>query len=366
MPRSKPFETLSFVANLIDPFADKDSLEKMLKCGPDWDEVVRIASQHLVLPTLYYQLKRNCLLDFLPKDLATYLNQLSQLNHERNEALIRQVADIQQIFQRKDIQGIFVKGAALLVSGAMTDEGERMVGDIDILVKTDQCQLAHDCLKGQGYFHPTPINPGAKHLRNTARHLPRLHHSSQPAGVEIHHRLLQKDQQSLLNPQSVLAQSRQSMGISIPAEADMFHHAILNWEINDLGNINTNLSLRSVYDALIILKFYKNSIDLIEHNQIQSINKFLQKCVVLYPNHLMLGKLQTNGFTRHHYAVLLKWPLLDEFNKTIQGLFRFSKLLINRLRQLIFNKAYRKDVFNNPAYALQACHRVFLRLVLCR
>jgi len=253
-----------------------------------------------------------------------------------------------------------------LVSGALNDEGERMVGDIDIVVKADQSQLCHELLRSQGYYQLTQHSIGTKHFGNAGRHLPRLCHDAHPAGVEIHLRLLQKDQHSLLEPQLVWGQSQRSKGFQIPSYTHLFRHAILNWEINDLGSVNKNLSLRSVYDVLVILELFEESIDLEEQNKIKAINKFMQKCAVLYPNHKVFRELKANGLAGRQYAFLLNWPLIDYFNKSNHGLFGFSKLLFNRMRQLIVNKAYRKDVLNKPSYALQACQRAFLRMVFGR
>lgn len=364
MGRSKHFTNVTLIAQLIDPFGAVNSVPMVLNQSTNWDNMVKIASQHLVLPTIYSQLKKKKFLSLLPDDLVHYLDTLSRLNRDRNVALIKQIHEVNSILKKNNIPAIFVKGAALLVCEGLNDIGERMVGDIDVLIKAHQCQFAYKLLKNYEYYDLTTASIGMKHFGDTGRHLPRLRHNSRPAAVEIHHKLLRKDKFSLLHPQSVWDEAQLVNGILIPSGIHLFQHAILNWEINDFGSNNKTLSLRSAYDALILMKHYNYTIILKEQYKIKPIRNFLQKCAVIIPDNQLLLGLQTQGFIGLQYAFHLNCSICHYVNKGCHGLLRFSILLINRIARFGVDKAYRDDILNNPSYVLKASLSVFLKMVM--
>ena len=57
------------------------------------------------------------------------------LNRERNIQILQRIDDITAELNKKNIQPVFLKGTANLLDGLYSDLGERMIGDIDFLVK---------------------------------------------------------------------------------------------------------------------------------------------------------------------------------------------------------------------------------------
>ncbi|HAQ21344.1 MAG TPA: hypothetical protein DCR40_19255 [Prolixibacteraceae bacterium] len=55
--------------------------------------------------------------------------------------------DITAILNKENIQPVFLKGTANLLDGLYSDVGERMIGDIDFLVKEEDYLKAAELLK---------------------------------------------------------------------------------------------------------------------------------------------------------------------------------------------------------------------------
>ena len=94
---------------------------------------------------------------------------------------------ISALFQKEGITHSFLKGSALLVAGYYKDLGERMIGDIDILVENSQLELAHNLLSKQDY-DPVHVTFGHDYFEH--KHLPRLIPKERLSAVEIHRKLI--------------------------------------------------------------------------------------------------------------------------------------------------------------------------------
>ena len=102
------------------------------------DILIRKASSHLVLPTLFIQLKKKKLLDEFPLELKAYFKFIYKKNKRRNKDLKREISNLSALLKKEKIDFVFIKGAANIISGLYNDLRERMVSDIDILVKEEQ------------------------------------------------------------------------------------------------------------------------------------------------------------------------------------------------------------------------------------
>jgi len=86
--------TLYFIATCLTiSLEDKNrqAIEKQLQSDMiDWDAVVKVSTSHYLFPALYCNLKRVNLLQYLPSDLVSYMEHITNLNRERNEQIITQ------------------------------------------------------------------------------------------------------------------------------------------------------------------------------------------------------------------------------------------------------------------------------------
>ena len=216
----------------------------------DWETVVKVSTAHYVFPALYINLKKAELLSHLPEDLVGFMEELTALNRDRNEAIINQVQDLQKLLLASGIQPIFLKGSGNLISGLYDDSAERMVGDIDFLVSKKQYNTCAQLLFENGYekVHDT------KHELVHFRHYPRLRNPKYVAAVEIHSELIIEDyvgefNYDFLQPNFQTVNSYEVLGFQ-----DQFCLSIIAKQINDKGQYYKDIALRNAYDAFLLSK----------------------------------------------------------------------------------------------------------------
>jgi len=108
---------------------------------------IQLCSDHLIIPAIYLKLKAHDILNDLPEDFIQAFKEIYDLNRERNEQILKQIDDITAILNKENIQPVFLKGTANLLDGLYSDVGERMIGDIDFLVKEEDYLKAAELLK---------------------------------------------------------------------------------------------------------------------------------------------------------------------------------------------------------------------------
>ena len=94
-------ETLFFVGKCLTISHEEHNkiiVENQLKSGNvNWDNVVKLSTEHYVFPALYCNLKRAKFLHYLPKELVNYMEHITDLNRERNLQIIEQAKEINEL-----------------------------------------------------------------------------------------------------------------------------------------------------------------------------------------------------------------------------------------------------------------------------
>ena len=98
----KKIQILSFIADLLHP-------DRVVKTSyfpapkAFWERFVELGSSHLVLPAAYGAIKRKKLEKFVPRDLLFYLQEIMDLNCERNTEILKQINFLSQILKKHKI-----------------------------------------------------------------------------------------------------------------------------------------------------------------------------------------------------------------------------------------------------------------------
>ncbi|MCF1190829.1 nucleotidyltransferase family protein [Mangrovimonas sp. AS39] len=214
----------------------------------NWDEFVKVASIELMLPASFLSLKRKNLLRYLPEDLNTYLEEITEINRNRNTTLLSEAKEITILLKENGINHVFIKGIAIIASNPFEDIGFRMIGDIDILIDRNQIDCAFQLLKTKGYNDLRPFNYEVKEYR----HYPRQISKNKFGAVELHEFLLNSKTNYLLEPFSILKNQLNDHGIPIPSKADSIKIAVYTTQINDKHQKIPNVKFKSTYDAMIL------------------------------------------------------------------------------------------------------------------
>ncbi len=350
-----PCTTQQLIADILAFKANKIYLESVLLNfkDKDWLDLVKVGSSHLVLTTIYCRLQQKELLDILPKDLETYLHDLTAINRNRNKTIFKQIEALSQLLKSNNINHVFLKGAALLVSGYYKDFGERMIGDIDVLLPNSEIETASTLLRNNGYsYNETTF--GAKYFE--------YHHDTRLilqdngiAAVELHRNILHKYFNTYLNTNDVLLHKILINGYYVPSKDYLIENIILNFEINDYGYLYAKLKFRNAYDFLCL---YQNEPD----DTLKSLwNKgkyhesFLAK-VKFYFKEIDTYKCKSKGLLLRQYIFKHsqnKKTLLSEFYFYYANSVRHSKDILVRLSVFLTYKNYRLEAWQDRKRLIQ-------------
>ena len=332
-------ETLYFIAKCLTislEAKNRQEIEKQLKSKTiDWDTVVKVSTAHYVFPALYCNLKRSNFLHYLPEELVTYMEQITNLNRERNKKIITQAKDLNSLLLANNIRPIFLKGTGNLLAGIYEDIGERMVGDIDFLLSKKDSYSAFKILKSDDYTTP-------KNLLNNYpghRHFPRLVKQENIAAVEIHKEVTIQKHIGEFNCKMISKDAQQINDFSVLSLENQLSLSIISNQINDYGFELKNFSLRNAYDVFLLSKKVDTKKVISKFTKIKNpLNCFLANC------NLVFGDLDSLEYHKTKEAE----NYLKAFNKSLYK--RKSNLKINfKMIRIKFNRRFGifcKSIFN--------------------
>tara|TARA_Y100001954_G_scaffold181514_1_gene193470 strand:- start:244 stop:1269 length:1026 start_codon:yes stop_codon:yes gene_type:complete len=326
-------------------FRDKKEIEDKINFKKiNYGDLIKLASGHLMIPALYVNLRDNKLLKKVNKEFKDYLKYIYDLNKVRNNNLIEELKILSNLFTKNKINHVFLKGSSHIVNGRFNDIGERMIGDIDVLVDKSDYNKSIIISKKHGYKSKSKFNFDEKHY-------PRMIHSKKIFALEIHNRLLRKENE-LLNPLGLLNKKiKLESNIFVPSKNDSILHAVYNNQINDLGNLYSSINYRSIYDIVE----YKSEINkLMKFKSSKYLKNFflISNYMGITNTNIDLNILNRLYLLRFKAKIKYKiFNLLDNFlcgaiyNTKIRfnNFFRFFKS--SNYRLFILNKINRKLYF---------------------
>lgn len=332
----EPYKTKQLIADILVFKANQLYLESVLLNfkDKDWDNLVKLGSKRLVLTTVYCRLQQKELLQLLPKDLVTYLHNFTTINRNRNSTILEQIENLSQLLKTNNINHVFLKGAALLVSGYYKDIGERMIGDIDLLVDQTQIPNTMAIIRSNGYTKTI----GYAYQTIGFRHEDRLINPKELAAIEVHSALFHQPNDKLILPKTILDSAIINNGFSIPSPFYMCLSQVLSYQINDNAHYYNILGLKPFYDSLC-LNLHNNQ------NAIAYLNKlkFGKSYLLLFEYYLKDANTKYNSIRLRFYIIKQKYPLLG------QSIFRIKHSILfikKRLTRVVSNPFYRAHIFN--------------------
>ena len=331
---------LDFISKLLFDSVKAYEIKELIKDDDFINNLIKIASSHLILPLVHSKLKKNDLLYLFPNNFVGFLNEISILNRSRNEHLLIELNQLNQLLKQNDVDYVFLKGTALLADCYFEAISDRMVGDIDILVSKKDFKRVIKILKDDGYSSKN------NHQFFNKIHFPRLIHKERVFCVEIHEELIRHGQIKLFPPEKVLKNKKKMKNnVPIPNELNLFLHAIYNFQINDHGSLYAIYSFRNLYDVFTIKQKNKINLDQIPENDI--VNKYFiiagnySKAFIISPQNFRLC------LYKQRYLFKTNFKIIWEIDFFIMKYFRI--LFLKKPRQFyvfITDKKYRVYLLN--------------------
>ena len=247
-------ETLFFIAKCLTISLEeknRQEIEKQLKSTSiDWDAVVKVSTAHYVFPALYCNLKRADFLHYLPQELVSYMEYITNINRGRNEQIINQAKELNTLLLANNITPIFLKGTGNLLAELYEDIAERMVGDIDFLFSKEDYPKAISVLTKNRYSFVDKIP-----YELDFRHYPRLKKENNIAAIEIHKQVIDiKKNTNEFNFSFLNKDSQLINGVAVLSYANKLNLSIISNQINDNGFLYKTMPLRNAYDVFLLSK----------------------------------------------------------------------------------------------------------------
>jgi len=212
----------------------------------NFEKLITLASGHLMLPALFFNIQKKKASYLFPEDFIDYIKNIFAINKARNEILLAEAKQLSQLLVENNINHIFLKGTALLLSNVFEDMGERMIGDIDFIIQHKDEGKIIRVLEKNNYYDKNTIWI-FRFFRH--RHLPKTTHKNKIIALEPHLKLLNTRYKCAFNSKKLLSTFNQGVKTNkTPSTSFLFDHCIYNFQINDHGFIGKKHSHRSIYD----------------------------------------------------------------------------------------------------------------------
>ena len=343
-------ETLFFIAKCLTISLEeknRQEIEKQLKSETiDWDAVLKVSTAHYVFPALYCNLKRANFLNYLPQELDSYMEDITDLNRERNKKIISQAQELNSVLLANKIRPIFLKGTGNLLARIYEDIGERMVGDIDFIFSKEDYPKAITILREFGY---SEVNKYKYYFPDEKKHYRRLQKKNHIAAVEIHSEFLDiKKYSNEFNYSFVEKDTQIINGINVLSYANKLNLSIIANQINDHGFYFKTIALRNAYDVFLLSKKTNakaavNTLDKLTN----LLNCFLAACYEVFNKVDSLeynSNIKVDSYLSDFNSQFVNPIKLKSQPKHIK-IYLFIKLRVNILYKSIIYKEYRVWLF---------------------
>jgi hypothetical protein len=343
-------ETLFFIARCLTINHEKHNLEvvqnQLKKNVINWDSVVKISTNHYVFPALYCNLKKARLLSYLPSDLVDYMKHITMLNRERNQEIIKQVKELNELLVHNNITPIYLKGVGFIFQDFYDDIAERMIADIDFIVSKDDYHKTITLIKNFGYSKVEKF----KHHSPSFKHYPRLQKEGCCAAVEIHKEMLIEKFAVEFNYDIIKDNCFKTDEITILNYDNQLALTILSNQINDDGFYIKNLTLKHAYDVYLLSKKTSAKKSFQKFNKLKyPLNCFLASSYQVF-NNIDSLTYETAKDTEKYLANFNTYLVDHKKRKRDYKRIKLKLYLIRKkdfILKIIFHKEYRNWFIND-------------------
>jgi len=294
-----------------------------------WENLVKIGSNQIIIPAIYFKLKERKLINKIPQDLKKYLSEIYNFNSLRNKDVLVEINKIEKELKKNKIDFVFLKGASLLKTIYKNYVGIRMMHDIDILVSQKHITLAKKILNNLNYYDRGFENKIVKTI-----HLPILLNKEKNIGVELHYELTKEN--SFFDYNKIFKKNN----LSILNINDNLNHVILNLEKIDHGSLLGTINLRTKFDFFNLNKLKNN----FSFNRNIYSKRFKTKVDYLE----IYNKIESKNL--YYYYLLFNRTILGKITTSVLKFFINLKLIFMQVLEFIINPFYRKNVLKKIAY----------------
>jgi hypothetical protein len=213
------------------------------------EQFVFFCSNQYILPVIYLKFRNHKLLNLFQEEIRGHLKDIYILNVERNKAITQQIYEISAIFERHQIKPVFLKGTGHLIDNLYTDAGERMIGDIDLLVNDEHYLNAGRLVQELGYKTDHPIFSDVVN----SKHYARLYKKDVPGDIEIHRLLTSHPYNRYISLNNLFADKKEIQNnIFVLSNTHSLLHNFMHCMLDDHSARFKKVRLRDMYDFYLL------------------------------------------------------------------------------------------------------------------
>ena len=332
---------LAFQCLLNEPGFDEVFKNKIISNEEDFLRFIHISSNHLILPAVFRRLKNKGFSDYLPAELAEHLNELLQINIERNNEILKQIKEISQHLGDAGIKPVFMKGTALMLDNLYVDISDRMIGDIDFLVRDEDFLPAVEIAFKLGYKTDIEVYDEIKTLKD----YPRLFREDVPADLEIHRLPVIPKYADWFGPEMVFNEKKpipDKTNCYVPSDKHKLIQNFIHSQLSNKGHKIRLVSLRDLYDCHLLLKrVHKNDVlkEVKEKKKTEMYFDFLHSLKNNSSDIDVLVKKSKDFITKHNWY--LNHPRIHHYYIKY---FKLADLITNRFLKAFVDKTVFKNL----------------------
>ena len=285
----------------------------------NFDNLIKLASRHLMLPALFFNINKKNVSYLFPDDFIEYIKEIYSINKARNTVLLNEAKEMSELLYKNNINHIFLKGTALLLSNVFEDIGERMFCDIDFIVQHKDEGKVIKLLNKHNYFGKSPALYQTLFKIFKPKHIPRLKHKNKIMALELHTELLDCGWRNVFNIKELINDfKKETKTFKTPSKSFLFDHCIYATQIVDSAFFNSYHSHRSIYD-------------------IYKIN-----C----KNSLRIKNIKKNIYIKHYFLTINKFKIFDiHITPTLMSYYFDESFKIFRKFSTNLTRKYIKKIY---------------------
>ena len=314
---------------LFEETLESDDLKNI-----DFDQIVILFSNYLLLPALYLKIKKNNARKLVPVKFYNFLKNIHDINFNRNKCFIDEINSINKIFKKNNIQILFIKSASIFIKNLYTNAGERMIGDIDFLIKEGEKDKAINLLNSMGY------KSKFKYRIWKTKHCPRMIAKNKLFAIEPHLELL------ILRKRKELT----SLEYWKESKKNQVHYlallCILNSQINDYCHLYAKIDFRCINDIHILQKFTQNNILKNFKNPNIYLKRFLMITNLLGISNNIIEYNLIDKLYLKRLIIKRQNKIFRKIDNTICAFIKYIPIYFMQSIEFLINKNYRKNVIS--------------------
>ena len=227
----------------------REALQGIDIINVNFENLMKLASNHLMLPALFFNINKKNLSHLFPEDFIECIKNIYSINKARNKILLKEAKELSELLYKNNINHIFLKGTALLLSNVFEDIGERMMCDIDFIIQHKNEKKVIKLLNKYNYFGSSLKRHQTLFKIFKPKHMPRFINENKIMALELHTELLSAGWRHIFNSKNLISTFRDKVKTNkTPNKPFLFDHCIYALQINDKRIFNSHHSHRSIYD----------------------------------------------------------------------------------------------------------------------